>query len=159
MRKFEKLDSVDRRILHEVQIDGRIAFIDLADKVGLSKSPCLKRLRLLEKEGYIKGYRAVLDAYKVSQGHLVYVQVKLKSTNRESLQRFNRAVQDVKEIMSCDMMSGGYDYLLKIRTRDMYAYREVLGDIISVLPGIAQSSSFPLMEQVKETSVLFVEQK
>ena len=159
MRKFEKLDSVDRRILHEVQIDGRIAFIDLADKVGLSKSPCLKRLRLLEKEGYIKGYRAVLDAYKVSQGHLVYVQVKLKSTNRESLQRFNRAVQDVKEIMSCDMMSGGYDYLLKIRTRDMYAYREVLGDIISVLPGIAQSSSFPVMEQVKETSVLFVEQK
>ena len=121
MRKFEKLDSIDRKILQEIQIDGRIAFIDLADKVGLSKSPCLKRLRVLEKEGYIKGYRAVLDAHKVWQGHLVYVQVKLKNTNRESLQTFNRAVQDVKEIMSCDMMSGGYDYLLKIRTRDMYA--------------------------------------
>ena len=70
---------------------------------------------------------------------------------------FNQAVQDVKEIMSCDMMSGGYDYLLKVRTRDMHAYRELLGDVLSVLPGIDQSSSFPVMEQVKETSYLIVE--
>ncbi len=159
MRNFENLDSIDRKILHEVQMDGRIAFIDLANKVGLSKSPCLKRLRILEKEGYVKGYRAVLDSYKISQGYLVYVQVKLQNTNRDSLRKFNQSVQDVKEIMSCDMMSGGYDYLLKIRTRDMYAYRELHGDVISVLPGIAQSSSFPVMEQVKETSLLVVEQK
>lgn len=159
MRKFEDLDVVDRKILREAQLDGRIPFVDLAVKVGLSKSPCLKRLRLLEKEGYIKGYRAELDANKILQGYLVYVQVKLQNTNRLSLQNFNRAVQEVKEIVSCDMMSGGYDYLLKIRTRDMFAYREFLGDVISVLPGIAQSSSFPVMEQVKETALLFVEQK
>ena len=157
MRNFKSLDNVDRNILHEIQRDGRIAFVDLAEKVGLSKSPCLKRLRALEKEGYIKGYRAELDANKIEQGYLVYMQVKLRSTNRDALRRFNQAVQDVKEIMSCDMMSGGYDYLLKVRTRDMHAYRELLGDVLSVLPGIDQSSSFPVMEQVKETSYLIVE--
>ena len=157
MRNFKSLDNVDRNILHEIQRDGRIAFVDLAEKVGLSKSPCLKRLRALEKEGYIKGYRAELDANKIEQGYLVYMQVKLRSTNRDALRRFNQAVQDVKEIMSCDMMSGGYDYLLKVRTRDMHAYRELLGDVLSVLPGIDQSSSFPVMEQVKETSYLVVE--
>lgn len=157
MRNFKSLDNVDRNILHQIQRDGRIAFVDLAEKVGLSKSPCLKRLRALEKEGYIKGYRAELDANKIEQGYLVYMQVKLRSTNRDALRRFNQAVQDVKEIMSCDMMSGGYDYLLKVRTRDMHAYRELLGDVLSVLPGIDQSSSFPVMEQVKETSYLVVE--
>ena len=157
MRNFISLDNVDRNILHEIQRDGRIAFVDLAEKVGLSKSPYLKRLRALEKEGYIKGYRAELDANKIEQGYLVYMQVKLRSTNRDALRRFNQAVQDVKEIMSCDMMSGGYDYLLKVRTRDMHAYRELLGDVLSVLPGIDQSSSFPVMEQVKETSYLVVE--
>ena len=157
MQNFKSLDNVDRNILHEIQRDGRIAFVDLAEKVGLSKSPCLKRLRALEKEGYIKGYRAELDANKIEQGYLVYMQVKLRSTNRDALRRFNQAVQDVKEIMSCDMMSGGYDYLLKVRTRDMHAYRELLGDVLSVLPGIDQSSSFPVMEQVKETSYLVVE--
>ena len=157
MRNFKSLDNVDRKILHEIQRDGRIAFVELAEKVGLSKSPCLKRLRALEKDGYITGYRAELDAYKIDQGYLVYVQVKLRTTSRDSLRAFNQAVQDVKEIMSCDMMSGGYDYLLKVRTRDMQAYRELLGDVISVLPGIDQSSSFPVMEQVKETSYLVVE--
>ena len=157
MRNFKSLDNVDRNILHEVQRDGRIAFVELAEKVGLSKSPCLKRLRSLEKDGYIKGYRAELDAHKIEQGYLVYMQVKLRSTNREALRIFNHAVQDVKEIMSCDMMSGGYDYLLKVRTRDMHAYRELLGDVLSVLPGIDQSSSFPVMEQVKESSYLVVE--
>ena len=157
MRNFKSLDNVDRNILHEIQRDGRISFVELAEKVGLSKSPCLKRLRALEKEGYIKGYRAELDATKIEQAYLVYMQVKLRSTNRDALRRFNQAVQDVKEIMSCDMMSGGYDYLLKVRTRDMHAYRELLGDVLSVLPGIDQSSSFPVMEQVKETSYLIVE--
>lgn len=157
MENFKSLDQFDRNILYEIQRDGRMAFVDLADKVGLSKSPCLKRLRRLEREGYIKGYRAELDADKITQGYLVYVQVKLRSTSRDSLQRFNQSVQNVKQIMSCDMMSGGYDYLLKIRTRDMHAYRELLGDVISVLPGIDQMSSFPVMEQVKETTLLIIE--
>ncbi|WP_026941796.1 Lrp/AsnC ligand binding domain-containing protein [Hellea balneolensis] len=157
MRKYEALDSIDRKILREIQQNGRISFIDLAGKVGLSKSPCLKRLRALEKERFIKGYRAELDADKISRGYLVYVQVKLSRTNREALQAFNSAVQDIKEIMCCDMMSGGYDYLLKVRTRNMHTYREFLGDVISVLPGIDQTSSFPVMEQVKEISHLVVE--
>lgn len=157
MSDFKNLDLVDRRILHEIQRDGRIAFVELAEKINLSKSPCLKRLRRLEAVGFIKGYRAELDADKISQGYLVYVQVKLTNTSRNVLEQFNIAVQTVPQILSCDMMSGGYDYLLKIRTQNMSAYRALLGDVLSDLPGIAQTSTFPVMEQVKETSVLLIE--
>lgn len=154
---MDKLDLIDRRILYEIQLNGRIPFVDLAEKVHLSKSPCLKRLRRLEKAGYIKGYRAVLDADKIAQGYLVYVQVKLKNTSRDVLERFNQSVQSVPQILSCHMMSGGYDYLLKVRTRDMKAYRILLGDVLADLPGVSQTSTFPVMEQVKETSVLLIE--
>ena len=155
---FSQLDATDRRILVEVQKNGRIQVVDLAETVGLSKSPCLKRLRRLEQTGFIRGYRADLDPDKIAQGYLVYVQVKLESTKRNWLERFNAAIQTVPEIMTCHMMSGGYDYLLKVRTRDMRAYRELLGDVISDLPGVQQTETYPVMEQVKETSLLVVEQ-
>jgi len=157
MSNIDRIDFIDRRILQEIQRDGRIAFVDLAEKVNLSKSPCLKRLRRLEADGYIKGYRAILDADKISQGYLAYVQVKLKSTSRDALEAFNKAVQTVPQILSCHMMSGGYDYLLKVRTRDMRAYRALLGDVVSNLPGIDQTSTFPVMEQVKETSIMLID--
>jgi len=157
MSNIDRIDFTDRRILQEIQRDGRIAFVDLAEKVNLSKSPCLKRLRRLEADGYIKGYRAILDADKISQGYLAYVQVKLKSTRRDALEAFNKAVQTVPQILSCHMMSGGYDYLLKVRTRDMRAYRALLGDVVSNLPGIDQTSTFPVMEQVKETSIMLID--
>ena len=155
---FSQLDATDRRILVEVQKNGRIQVVDLAETVGLSKSPCLKRLRRLEQTGFIRGYRADLDPDKIAQGYLVYVQVKLESTKRDWLERFSTAIQTVPEIMTCHMMSGGYDYLLKVRTRDMRAYRELLGDVISDLPGVQQTETYPVMEQVKETSLLVVEQ-
>lgn len=151
------IDFTDRRILEELQRDGRIAFVDLAERVNLSKSPCLKRLRRLEKQGYITGYRAEIDPDKIAQGYLVYVQVKLESTKRDFLETFNAKVKEVPQILTCHMMSGGYDYLLKVRTRDMHAYRELLGDVISALPGVSQTSTFPVMEQVKDTNVLVIE--
>lgn len=157
MTKSRKLDSIDRRILQEVQKNGRIAIVDLADKVGLSKTPCFTRLKRLEKEKFIRGYRADLDPQKISQGYLVYVQVKLENTTRHVLEKFNKAVKDVPHILTCHMMSGGYDYLIKVRTKDMTAYRELLGDVISALPGVQQTSTFPVMEQVKETTVLMIE--
>ncbi len=158
MDSFSQLDAIDRRILVEVQKNGRIQVVDLAEAVGLSKSPCLKRLRRLEQTGFIRGYRADLDPDKIAQGYLVYVQVKLESTKRDWLETFNAAIQTVPEIMTCHMMSGGYDYLLKVRTRDMRAYRELLGDVISDLPGVQQTETYPVMEQVKETSLLVVAQ-
>lgn len=157
MENKDHIDFTDKRILYEIQRNGRIAFVDLAQRVNLSKSPCLKRLRRLEESGYIKGYRAVLDADKIDQGYLVYVQVKLKNTHRETLEQFNISVQAVPQILSCHMMSGGYDYLLKVRTRNMRAYRALLGDVISELPGIDQTSTFPVMEQVKETSIMLID--
>jgi len=158
MEFFSQLDATDRRILAEVQNNGRIQVVDLAEAVGLSKSPCLKRLRRLEQTGFIRGYRAELDPDKIAQGYLVYVQVKLESTKRDWLETFNAAIQNVPEIMTCHMMSGGYDYLLKVRTRDMHAYRELLGDVISDLPGVQQTETYPVMEQVKDTYLLVVKQ-
>jgi Lrp/AsnC family transcriptional regulator, leucine-responsive regulatory protein len=152
------LDAIDKSILKEVQNDGRLSIVDLAGRVNLSKSPCLKRLRRLESEGYIRGYYAELDAKKLSYGHLVFVQVKLSNTTRSKLEEFNRAVQHVPQVLSCHMMSGGYDYLLKVRTRDMDEYRILMGDIISALPSVGQTSTFAVMEEVKDTMIVPLDQ-
>jgi Lrp/AsnC family leucine-responsive transcriptional regulator len=149
-----QLDATDRRILKEVQNDGRLSIVELAARVNLSKSPCLKRLRRLENEGYIKRYYAELDAKKLSYGHLVFVQVKLTNTTRAKLEEFNRSVQLVPQVLSCHMMSGGYDYLLKVRSRNMEEYRILLGDVISALPSVGQTSTFAVMEEVKDTMML-----
>jgi Lrp/AsnC family transcriptional regulator, leucine-responsive regulatory protein len=159
MTLSNQLDAIDKSILKEVQIDGRLSIVELAARVNLSKSPCLKRLRRLENEGYIKGYYAELDAKKLSCGHLVFVQVKLSNTTRSKLEDFNRAVQHVPQVLSCHMMSGGYDYLLKVRTRDMDEYRILMGDILSALPSVGQTSTFAVMEEVKDTMVLPFDQQ
>lgn len=157
MRKLEDLDQFDRKILSVLQAEGRLAVVDLSEQIGLSKSPCLKRLRKLEKEGFITGYRAVIDPVKVRQSHLAYVQITLSSTKLNKLEAFNRAVQDIPEIMSCHMMAGGYDYLLKVRTRNMQEYRIFLGEVVANLPGVYQTSTFPVMEEVKDTQALTIE--
>ncbi len=149
-RMIEELDIFDRKILRAVQADGRLSVSELSDAVGLSKTPCLNRLRRLEANGYIRKYKGVLDAAKIRQDYVTFVQVKLEATTRRHLDAFSQAVQGVPEIQSCHMMSGGYDFLLKIRTRNMKTYRELLGDVLAELPGIAQTSTFPVMETVKE---------
>jgi len=157
MSKERNLDLTDKKILFEIQKNGRINLVDLAAKVNLSKSPCYQRLKRLEKEKYIRGYRADLDPKKISRGYLVYVQVKLESTRRSALEKFNKAVKTIPEVLTCHMMSGGFDYLLKIRTRDMTDFRELLVDVISDLPGVHQTLTFPVMEQIKETTELTIE--
>jgi len=158
MGKYEIIDQKDRAILRVLQDEGRIAIVDLAERVNLSKSPCLQRLRRLEKTGFIRGYRADLDPHRINQGHIVYVQVKLEKTKSGDLERFNKAVMQIPHILTCHMMTGGYDYLLKIRARDMTAFRELMGDVIANLPGVLQTSSYPVMEEVKDTSRLIVEE-
>ncbi|MEL7547695.1 MAG: Lrp/AsnC ligand binding domain-containing protein [Pseudomonadota bacterium] len=148
---LEDLDPFDRHILRAMQDNGRLSISDLSEEVGLSKTPCLTRLRRLEAQGYIQRYKGVLDAAKIRQDYVTFVQVKLTATTRRHLQDFSAAVQDIPQIQSCHMMSGGYDFLLKIRTRNMRSYRELLGDVLSELPGIAQTSTFPVMETVKES--------
>jgi len=148
---IDDLDVFDRRILRAMQENGRLSATELSDEVGLSKTPTLSRLRKLEDKGYIRRYKGVLDAKKIRQDYVTFVQVKLTSTTRRHLDAFSDAVQNIPAIQSCHMMSGGYDFLLKIRTRNMRAYRELLGDVVSELPGLAQTSTFPVMETVKDT--------
>ncbi len=151
------LDHIDKNILRVIQREGRIAVVDLAERVNITKSPCLIRLRKLEKDGFIKGYRADIDAHKVDQSHLVYVQVKLKNTSRKKLNEFNAAVRDIPEILSCHMMSGGYDYLLKVRSKNVQTYSLFMADILSDLPSVQQTSTFPVLQEVKESSALVIE--
>ena len=151
---MQTLDNIDNNILRILQNDGRISIVNLAERVGLTKTPCLTRLRRLEKTGYIDGYQARINPHKVDQSYLVYVQIKLENTTSQTLRNFNQAARATPDIMSCHMLSGGYDYLLKIRTRDMASYRELLGDVIASLPGVLTTASFPVMEEVMDRTTI-----
>lgn len=148
----DDLDPYDRRILAVLSGNGRIAITELARRIGLSKTPCQARVRKLEAAGYIRGYRAVLDPGKLGLGHVSFVEVRLSDTRESALRAFNAAVQSVPEIEQCHMIAGAFDYLLKVRSRDIDAYRRVLGEVISNLPHVASTSTHVSMEAVKDVS-------
>jgi Lrp/AsnC family transcriptional regulator, leucine-responsive regulatory protein len=148
------LDRTDYRILREIQANGRISMVELSRRVNLTKTPCAERVKRLESSGVIKGYYAALDPVAVAAGHVVMVQVQLSRTTEKELEEFNAAVQHVPEIQSCMMMAGGFDYLLKIRTRDIASYRELLGTAISQLPHVMQTHTYVVMEVVKDEVTL-----
>lgn len=150
MPSADQLDRIDRNILVALGRDGRLSMNDLAEKVGLSKTPVQARVRRLEKDGIIRGYSAVVDRERIGEGHVAFVQVKLSDTRSAALDAFNKAVQSVAEIEQCHMMAASFDYLLKVRTRDIGSYRRVLGERISALPHVAQTSTFVAMETVKD---------
>jgi Lrp/AsnC family leucine-responsive transcriptional regulator len=144
------MDGPDRRIIEALARDGRLSMAALAEKIGLSKSPVQARVRRLEEAGYIRGYTAVIDHEKMGLGHVAFVQVKLSDTRSPALAAFNKAALDVPEIEQCHMIAAGFDYLLKVRTADIAAYRRVLGERISAMPHVAQTSTFVAMETVKD---------
>ncbi len=146
----DQLDRQDRAILATLSGNGRLSMAELSQRVGLSKTPVQARVKRLEKDGYIRGYSAIIDREKMGEGHVAFVQVKLSDTRSLALAEFNRAVQSVAEIEQCHMMAASFDYLLKVRTRDIAAYRRVLGERISALPHVAQTSTFVAMETVKD---------
>lgn len=146
----DQLDRIDRNIVAALAADGRLSMAALAARVGLSKTPVQARVRRLEQDGYIRGYQAIVDRDRMGEGHVAFVQVKLSDTRSEALDAFNRAVRLVPEIEQCHMIASSFDYLLKVRTRDIAAYRRVLGERISALPHVAQTSTFVAMETVKD---------
>lgn len=150
--KFD-LDRYDRSILDVLARDGRISITDLAKEIGLSKSPTQARLRRLESEGVITGYRALLDPIRLGLDHVAFVEVKLSETREKALQAFNDAVAEVPEIEQAHMIASHFDYLLKVRTTNMAAYRHVLGEKISALPYVASTSTYVAMQAVKETGL------
>lgn len=147
---MDDLDDIDLAILDALSADGRMTVTELAGRVGLTKTPCLARVRRLEASGVIRGYTALLDPVRLGRDHVAFVQVTLRDTRALALARFNEAVLVVPEIEQCHMIAGGFDYLLKVRTRDIGAYRRILGDVISGLPHVGSTSTFVAMESVKE---------
>ena len=147
------LDRFDRKILQVMAADGRISITDLAQHIGLSKSPTQARLRRLEQGGYITGYRALLDPIRLGLDHVAFVEVRLSDTREAALAAFNNAVKEVPEIEQCHMLAANFDYLLKVRVQDMAAYRAVLGEKISSLPHVASTSTYVAMQAVKEGSL------
>lgn len=145
-----EFDQYDRKIIDAVSTDGRISVTDLASKIGLSKTPTQLRLKWLQKEGYIEGFRAVLNPAKLGLDHVAFVEVKLSDTREDALQKFNAAVKKTREVEECHMIAGAFDYLLKVRTSDIKKYRQVLGEKISSLPHVASTSTFVAMQSVKE---------
>lgn len=144
------LDRADRAILDALAEDARISITNLAVRIGLSKSPTQARLRRLEAQGIIKGYRALLDPICLGLDHVAFVEVKLSETREAALTAFNAAVREVPQIEQAHMIAGQFDYLLKVRTRGMADYRAILGEVISNLPYVAATSTYVAMEAVKE---------
>ena len=150
MSETVQLDRIDRNILAALAGNGRQSIPELAAVVGLSKTPVQARVRRLEAEGIIRGYTALIDRERIGEGHVAFVQVTLADTRSAALDAFNKAVTSVREIEQCHMIAGGFDYLLKVRTRDISSYRRVLGEKLSALPHVAQTSTFVAMETVKD---------
>ncbi len=146
-----QLDRYDRKILDILSKDGRAPVTDIARRVGLSKSPCQARIRKLRDSGVILGFRAVIDPAKLRLEHVAFVEVKLSDTSEKALSAFNTAVQNLPEVEQCHMIAGAFDYLLKIRTTDMKSYRAVLGEKVSALPHVANTSTHVSMEAVKDS--------
>ena len=143
-----RMDRFDAAILAVLAEDGRISITDLAKRIGLSKSPTQARLRRLA--GVILGYRALLDPIRLGLDHVAFVEVRLSDTREIALKAFNAAVLRVPEIEQAHMIAGNFDYLLKVRTRDMAAYRQFLGEKITSLPYVSNTSTYVAMEAVKE---------
>lgn len=153
---LDDIDQIDRKIIHELQRDARLPVTELAQRVGLSKTPVAARIRRLEESGLIAGYRALLSPIKMGLTHVTFVQISLSDTRELALSRFNAAVRDIPEIDECYMIAGGFDYLVKIRTRDMQGFRRVMSEKVSALPYLHSTSSFVSMEAVIEQAVVTV---
>ena len=148
------LDRIDRKILAILQDDGRIANLKLDESVALSPTAVLARVQRLTRDGFIVGYEARLNPLKLGAGMLVFVEVLLDRTTPNVFDQFKAAVQVRPEIMECHMVAGGFDYLLKTRTADMNAYREFAGAVLWQLPGVRETRTYAVMEEVKHSTRL-----
>jgi len=148
-RTLSDLDKIDRKILDVLQRDGRIANSDLAKEINLSPTPTLERVRRLERDGFIEKYVALLNPEKMEAALIAFVEVALDRTTEDILGKFAEAARATSEIIECHLLAGGFDYLLKVRVRDMSAYRRFLGGELATLPGVRQTHTYMVMEQVK----------
>ena len=152
------LDRTDRRILEQLQVDGRLSNQELAERVALSPSPCLRRVRALERNGIIRGYAALLDPLQVGLGLLAYVTVKLEKRGKMPVDQFTRAVQGWPEVIACFSMTGDMDYLMRVQVEDLTHYSRFIMEKLLKQPGVIDIKSNFVLERVKETTALPLEQ-
>lgn len=152
-----ELDRIDIKILSILQKDARIPITELAEKVGLSVTPCGERIKRLEKEGIILGYHAKLDPHALSLALLVFVELKLSTKSGVIFNKFKQEILKLPSVLECHLVSGDFDYLIKARIAQMSDYRTLLGDILLTLPGAQESRSYIVMEEVKEGFALPLE--
>jgi Lrp/AsnC family leucine-responsive transcriptional regulator len=148
------IDRIDQRILSALQADGRLSNLKLAEAVALSPTAVLARVQRLTREGYILGYEARLNPLKLGRGMMVFVEVLLDRTTPNVFEQFKAAVQAQEAILECHMVAGGFDYLLKTRMADMAAYRDFAGTVLWQLPGVRETRTYPVMEEVKNSTRL-----
>ena len=156
MKTVTDLDRTDRRILNTLQNNGRIANVDLARAVNLTPTPCLERVKRLEREGFITRYVALLDPVKANAALCAYIEVQLTSTTSEAISQFNQQMMNLDEVLECLMVAGGFDYLIKIRVADMQHYQRFLGEQLSTIEGISQTHTYVVIEDVKSVTALSI---
>ncbi|MEN3291109.1 MAG: Lrp/AsnC family transcriptional regulator, leucine-responsive regulatory protein [Burkholderiales bacterium] len=152
------LDKLDRRILALLQEDGRMSMKDLGERVGLSITPCIERVKRMERDGVITGYYARINPAALGAGLLVFVEITLNHKSANMFEQFRREVLRIPEVLECHLVSGDFDYLIKARIHEMAAYRKLLGDILLQLPGAVQSKSCVVMEEIKETLAVAIKE-
>lgn len=150
------VDRIDKNILVELQKNGRLSNVELSKRVGLSPTPCLERVKRLEKENYITGYKAILNPLKLDAALLVFVEITLTKTSPDVFDDFATAVDELDVIQECHLVSGDFDFLLKTRVKDMLAYRELLGDTLLRLPAVSESRTYVVMDEIKSTNLIAI---
>lgn len=154
---MKKIDRIDRNILRELQINGRISNVDLSKKVDLSPTPCLERVRRLERQGYIQGYTALLNTDLLNANLLVFIEITLDKSIPGIIDRFGSEVIELPMIQDCHLVSGNFDYLLKARVADMASYRTLLAGTLLLLSGIKNSRSYVVIDEIKSCTHLLIE--
>ena len=154
MKTLKDLDRTDRKILSVLQKEGRIANVDLARTVNLTPTPCLERVKRLENEGFIIGYVALLNPVKANAALCAYIEVQLNSSTTESIRRFNQEMLALEEVQECQMVAGGFDYLIKIRVADIQHYQRFLGGKLAAIEGISQTHTYVVIEDVKSETAI-----
>ncbi|MEX6508006.1 Lrp/AsnC ligand binding domain-containing protein [Jiella sp. M17.18] len=149
-----EIDQKDRKILHALQANGRLSNLELAERVGLSPTATAERVKRLTRDGFILGTVARLNPAKLGRGMIVFVEVKMDRTSDAVFSEFKAAVGALADVMECHMVAGGFDYLIKARVEDMSAYRAFLSEKLLVLPGVRETHTYAVMEEVKNTSAI-----
>ena len=153
-QKNLRIDDTDRRLLRVLQEDGRISNTDLAQRCNLSPSACSDRVRRLREDGYILGFSAILDPAKVGRNVLIFVEVVLDRTTPDVFESFAVAARKAPDVLECHMVAGGFDYLIKARVADLAEYRKFLGEVLVDIPGVRETRTYAVLEEVKSTGQL-----